>query len=100
MPFYRISLAPDRLEYRNAIVTLETIRDGDDWLWRATKPGGASVVLLRRNGMPAYARDRYEGFEVDASTPADRILQRLVKLGHAEITAPGAVRVRSVREHR
>lgn len=100
MPYYRVELAPVELRYRNGVVILETVRDGDDWVWRATKSDGTSIHLLRRPTLVAFARDRYEGFEVPAGSAADLVMQRLVREGNADLTVPGKVHVRSLRSSR
>lgn len=60
---------------------LETARDGDDWVCRATRSDGKAIDLLRRPTLIAFARDRYEGFEVPADSAADMVMQSLVRDG-------------------
>jgi hypothetical protein len=101
MPHYRVDLPPSQLRYRDCLVTLEIVRGpAEEWIWRAVKPSGDSVELLRRPTLVAFSQDRYQGFDVEPGTSADRIMQRLVREGAAQVVQPGTVFVRSARERR
>ena len=103
MPLYRLQFSPPpTITYRNGVVKLETFCDPVDqtWIWRAVNENGVSVVLLQRETMLEFTTDRYEGFEVEAGTPAHKIMERLVRDGAAYATTPGAVRKPSARSRR
>lgn len=82
---YRVDLAPSKLTYRNGTVILETLCLDDGWTWRAKTDGAGvhSVILLQRPTLLALVQDQFEGFDVDAGTPADRIMMKIVTQGGA-----------------
>ncbi len=70
--------------YRNCVVSLGFTNLGGAWVWRAEKRSGECLDLLTRTSVATLSWDLSHGFEVEADSPADKVLQRLVRDGNAQ----------------
>lgn len=93
---YRLKSIPGKLAYRDGAVAIEIVKRRhpamplDVWMLQARKiadGAGDPLVLTfdiigHRHGLEAKLRHE---FSVSHETPAEKIMQRLVREGHAEI---------------
>jgi hypothetical protein len=82
----------EKLEYPSGIVRLSFCGNrGDYWVLYATKENDPNSFLeiMRRPTMLEWATARFEGFDVPTGSPADKIMQKLVRQGDAVLMAPG-----------
>ena len=93
MPWFRIRRRlPARLDYPGASYALECVRQRhealpmDEWVFRARKIQPESFCVLA-SAVPWRSRLEQlltDGFEVKRGTPAEKIMERLVREGFAE----------------
>jgi hypothetical protein len=94
----------EKLEYPTGTVHLSFCGNREDcWMLYATKEGDPASFLeiMRRPTMFEWAQARFQGFDVAAGSPADKILAKMVREGNAVKMAPGEnFYIRSVRQQR
>lgn len=82
----------EKLVYPSGTVTISFCANREDcWMLYATKDGDPKSFLeiMRRPTMLEWAEARFEGFEVEAGSPADKILAKMAREGNAVKMAPG-----------
>ncbi len=82
----------DVLRFRDGLVRITFRADEDDcWKLYAVRDDDPSrrCELMRRPTMMEWNRTRFDGFEVPTGSPADKIMQALVRLGQARLLEPG-----------
>lgn len=88
---------PPRLDYSGASFALEIVRQRhetipvNEWVFRARKVGAPAVCVIA-NALAFRShleRALEEGFDVEAGTPAARVMRRLVRDRIAVETRPG-----------
>jgi hypothetical protein len=83
---------PERLEYKGGRVLLSFCGNRDNcWMFYAVKENDPTswIEIMRRPTLHEWARARFEGFDVPTGSPADKIMQRLVRERGAVVMAPG-----------
>lgn len=95
MPTVRYRLLPfysERLRFRNGSVLLSCRCDsGGAWVFYAVKEDdpSAEVEIMRRDTMVRWAADRFSGFDLEAGSPADKVMRALVKADGATVMSAG-----------
>lgn len=89
MPWFRfLDDVGVTLPFRNGRceLTFANLGGVDGWAWVAQKPNASEqIVLVRRGNMLALQTAlKFDGFEVVAGSPAERVMIAAVKCGHAE----------------
>jgi hypothetical protein len=78
---------PRKIHYASAVCELELVRGANEkeWIFRAKKvaPPRFCEITKTRYGRYALETVLRQGFVVEDGTPAARILDRLVREGHA-----------------
>ena len=81
---------PDKLNYKNGCVLISFRADDDhSWYLFAAKESDPTntIEIMRGPSMLEWSNARFEGFDVLTGSPADRIMQKLVREGGAVVMA-------------